>query len=155
MVENCWYYKGFPITEEQIKEFQEKYYGFTYCISIIPSIEIPLELHYKIYIGKKALIHATKKRLSTKAKKLPENKGKRIIRGTKDSGWLGYYGSCKELNEKVKLLGTENFKREILEFAVNKSDLTLKEIEAQVKYNVLRVNSYNNWIGGKVYKRYL
>lgn len=33
--------------------------------------------------------------------------------------------------------------------------LFTKEIEAQVKFNVLRVNSYNLWIGGKVYKRYL
>jgi hypothetical protein len=93
--------------------------------------------------------------LSKKAKQLPENKGKRVIRGTKDSGWQNYFGSSKELLEQVKLHGEHNFKREILEFAVSKSDLTLKEIEAQVKYNVLRVDSYNLWIGGRVYKRFL
>ena len=155
MIENCWIYKGNPITEEQILEFEQKYFGFTYCIYVKDNLEVPKEIHNKIYVGKKQFTHKTKKKLSKKAKQLPENKGKRVIRGTKDSGWQNYFGSSKELLEQVKLHGEHNFKREILEFAVSKSDLTLKEIEAQVKYNVLRVDSYNLWIGGKVYKRFL
>ena len=142
MVENCWIYNG-----ECLKVEPEGYYGYSYLITDI--------LNKKVYVGKKAFTHKKKTKLSKKAKLLPENKGKRVIKGTKDSGWLKYFGSSKELNEQVKLLGEKNFKREILEFATSKSDLTLKEIEAQVKYNVLRVNSYNNWIGGRVYKRYL
>lgn len=142
MVENCWIYKG-----ECLQNPPEGYYGYSYLITDI--------LNKKIYVGKKAFTHKKKTKLSKKAKLLPENKGKRIIRGTKDSGWLHYFGSSKELNEQVKLLGEHNFKREILEFATSKSDLTLKEIEAQVKYNVLKVNSYNLWIGGKVYRRFL
>lgn len=142
MVENCWVYKN------KCLEFPpDGYYGFTYIIKDI--------LNNKIYVGKKAFTHKSKKTLSKKAKKLPENKGKRVIRGTKDSGWLNYFGSSKELLEQVKILGKKNFKREILEFAVNKSDLTLKEIEAQVKFNVLRVNSYNLWISGRVYRKNL
>lgn len=140
--ENCWIYKN-----KCLENPPEGYYGYSYLITDI--------LNKKIYVGKKAFTHKKKTKLSKKAKLLPENKGKRILKGTKDSGWLNYYGSSKELNEQVKLLGKNNFKREILEFATSKSDLTLKEIEAQVKYNVLRVNSYNLWIGGKVYKRYL
>jgi hypothetical protein len=155
MIENCWIYKGNPITEEQILEFEQKYFGFTYCIYVKDNLEVPKEIHNKIYVGKKQFTHKTKKKLSKKAKQLPENKGKRVLKGTKNSGWLNYYGSSKELNEQIKLMGEHNFKRKILEFATNKSDLALKEIEAQVKYNVLRVNSYNLWIGGKVYKRYL
>lgn len=155
MIENCWIYKGNPITEEQILEFEQKYFGFTYCIYVKDNLEVPKEIHNKIYVGKKQFTHKTKKKLSKKAKQLPENKGKRVLKGTKNSGWLNYYGSSKELNEQIKLIGEHNFKRKILEFATNKSDLALKEIEAQVKYNVLRVNSYNLWIGGKVYKRYL
>jgi hypothetical protein len=143
-MEECWIYKGECLFSPPENE---NYYGFTYLITDL--------LNKKIYVGKKSFTHVKKTKLSKKAKLLPENKGKRVLRGTKDSGWLAYYGSCKELNEQVKLHGTQNFKREILEFAVNKSDLTLKEIEAQVKFNVLRVNSYNNWIGGKVYRRYL
>lgn len=150
-----WYYKGSPITDKQISEFEELYYGFTYCITVKRNNNLPKDIVGKIYVGKKQFTHKTKKKLSKKAKKEPENKGKRVIRGTKNSGWLNYYGSSKELNEQIKLFGHHNFKREILEFATNKSDLTLKEIEAQVKFNVLRINSYNLWIGGKVYRRYL
>lgn len=142
MVENCWIYKNKCLESEP-----EGYFGFTYLITD--------KKNNKIYVGKKQFTHKTKKKLSKKAKQLPENKGKRILKGTKNSGWLSYYGSSKELNEQVKLLGEDNFKREILEFAISKSDLTLKEIESQVKYNVLRVNSYNLWIGGRVYRRFL
>ena len=142
MVENCWIYKN-----ECLESEPEGYFGFTYLITD--------KKNNKIYVGKKQFTHKTKKKLSKKAKQLPENKGKRILKGTKNSGWLNYYGSSKELNEQVKLLGEDNFKREILEFAISKSDLTLKEIESQVKYNVLRVNSYNLWIGGRVYRRFL
>ena len=138
-----WIFKG-----KELKEVPENAYGFTYII-------YNLKEDNKIYVGKKALLHKSKTKLSKKAKLLPENKGKRIIRGTKDSGWKNYFGSSKELQTQVKLLGEKNFKREILEFATSKSDLALKEIEAQVKYNVLRINSYNMWIGGKVYKRFL
>lgn len=145
-----WLHKG-----KELKEVPENIYGFTYCISVLPNKNVPKEIHNKIYIGKKAFLHKSKSKLSKKAKLLPENKGKRIIRGTKDSGWKNYFGSSKELQIQVKLFGEENFKREILEFATSKSDLTLKEIEAQVKFNVLRVDSYNMWIGGKVYKRFL
>jgi len=140
--ENCWIYQNKCLENEP-----EGYFGFTYLIRDIKND--------KVYVGKKQFTHKTKKKLSKKAKQLPENKGKRVLKGTKNSGWLSYYGSSKELNEQVKLLGEHNFKREILEFATSKSDLTLKEIEAQVKFNVLRVNSYNMWIGGKVYKRFL
>ena len=139
---NCWIYKNECLGSEP-----EGYFGFTYLITD--------KKNNKIYVGKKQFTHKTKKKLSKKAKQLPENKGKRILKGTKNSGWLNYYGSSKELNEQVKLLGENNFKREILEFATSKSDLTLKEIEAQVKFNVLKVNSYNLWIGGKVYRRFL
>ena len=136
-----WIYKN-----KKLEEIPENAYGFTYIIT---------DKDNKIYVGKKALLHKSKTKLSKKAKLLPENKGKRIIRGTKDSGWQKYFGSSKELQTQVKLLGEKNFKREILEFATSKSDLALKEIEAQIKYNVLRINSYNLWIGGKVYKRFL
>ena len=142
MKSNCWIYQN-----ECLESEPEGYFGFTYIIRDIKND--------KVYVGKKQFTHKTKKKLSKKAKQLPENKGKRVLKGTKNSGWLNYYGSSKELNEQVKLLGENNFKRAILEFATSKSDLTLKEIEAQVKYNVLRVNSYNLWIGGRVYRKYL
>lgn len=142
MKENCWIYKG-----ECLEIEPEGFYGYTYLIINL--------LNNKIYVGKKAFLHKSKAKLSKKAKLLPENKGKRIVKGTKNSGWLKYFGSSKLLLEEVKKHGEQNFKREVIEFAINKTDLTLKEIEAQVKYNVLRVDSYNMWIGGKAYRRFL
>lgn len=136
-----WIYKNKKLDKVPIDA-----YGFTYIIT---------DKDNKIYVGKKALLHKSKTKLSKKAKLLPENKGKRIIRGTKDSGWKKYFGSSKELQTQVKLLGEKNFKREILEFATSKSDLALKEIEAQVKYNVLRINSYNLWIACRIYRKHL
>lgn len=139
---NCWVYKG-----ECLENPLEGYYGFTYIITD--------RKNNRIYVGKKAFSHNSKKKLSKKAKKLPENKGKRILKTTKDSGWKDYWGSSKELLEQVKTLGKENFTREILEFASNKSDLSLKEVEAQIKFKVLRIDSYNHWISCKIYKKHL
>lgn len=106
----------------------------------------------KIYIGKKAFLHRKKTALSKKAR---VGTRKRVSIGTKDSGWLNYYGSSKELLLDIQKLGKEKFERIILDYADNKAELTLKEIEYQIKYNVLRVSSYNGWIGGKVFKKHL
>jgi hypothetical protein len=141
---NCWIIKK-GNKEICLEDPPENVYGYIYLITG----------NGKIYVGKKAFQHKTKARLSVKAKKLPENKGKRIVRGVKDSGWKDYYGSSKDLTLDIKKLGKDKFKREVLSFAKNKSELTLQEIEYQVKFNVLRVPSYNNWIGGKVFRKNL
>lgn len=139
---DCWIYQG-----KCLETPPNGFYGYVYCIySLIDN---------RIYVGKKAFTHKSRRKLSKKDKLLPENKGKRVQIGLKDSGWLDYFGSSKELLEEIEKLGKENFKREILDFAKNKSELTLKEIEFQIKFNVLRIPSFNNWIGGKVYKRFL
>jgi hypothetical protein len=93
--------------------------------------------------------------MSKKDKKIVGNERKRVKVGTKDSGWKDYYGSSKELLLDISRMGRDKFERYVLDFADNKADLSLKEIEYQVKYNVLRVDSYNGWIGGKVFKRHL
>src|SRR5690606_24015583 len=82
----------------------------------------------KLYIGKKALMFTRKKRLTKKEKLLPENKRKMFKRTTTSSGWETYWGSCKELQEDLKLLGEESFTREILEFCFDKKSLTYKEV---------------------------
>lgn len=121
-------------------------YGFVYLI---------IGPENKIYVGKKAFLHKTKSKMSKKDKKVDGNARKRVKIGTKDSGWKDYYGSSKELLLDISRMGRDKFDRYILDFADNKADLALKEIEYQVKYNVLRCNSYNGWIGGKVFKRNL
>ncbi len=123
----------------------EDTYGFIYLI---------IGPENKIYVGKKAFLHKKRTKVSARAKKISGTK-KRVITSTKSSGWLNYYGSSKELLEDIKLLGKDKFDRFILEYGASKADLSLKEIEWQIKYNVLRTNSYNGWIGGKIFKKHL
>lgn len=129
-----------------LEEYPSDKYGFIYLI---------IGPENKIYVGKKAFLHKTKAKMSKKDKQVVGNERKRVKVGTKDSGWKNYYGSSKELLADISKLGKDKFQRYVLDFADNKADLSLKEIEYQVKYNVLRCNSYNGWIGGKVFKRNL
>lgn len=129
-----------------LEEYPSDKYGFIYLI---------IGPENKIYVGKKAFLHKTKAKMSKKDKQVVGNERKRVKVGTKDSGWKNYYGSSKELLADISKLGKDKFERYVLDFADNKADLSLKEIEYQVKYNVLRCNSYNGWIGGKVFKRNL
>ena len=61
-----------------------------------------------------------------------------------ESDWKRYYGSCDELKEDVKLLGTHMFKREILSLHKTKGKTNFAETEALFKNNVLGVH------GGRV-----
>lgn len=128
------------------------YFGFIYKISVIPTKDIPKQLHNKIYIGKKCFIFSKKKKLSKKAR---AGTRKRIERVTKDSNWSDYYGSSLALKADIALYGSQHFKREILCFCKNKTDLALSEVEQQIKYNVLRIDSYNAWISCKIWKTHL
>lgn len=131
---------------QYLENYPSDKYGFVYLI---------IGPEGKIYVGKKAFQYKTKAKMSKKDKKIVGNERKRVKVGTKDSGWKDYYGSSKELLLDISKLGKDKFQRYVLDFADNKADLSLKEIEYQVKYNVLRVDSYNGWIGGKVFKRHL
>lgn len=110
----------------------------------------------RIYVGKKQLMFSHKKKLSKKAKKLPENKGKRITRVDVDGGWEKYWGSCKDLTVDIKKLGIHNFKKEILQTVYNRSQATYFEVWWQIHLNVLTTTlSYNNWLKATVYKNRL
>jgi len=137
----CWDYQG-----KCFETVTDTTYGFVY---LIKSIE-----DGRIYVGKKAFTHRCKKKISKRVIKSTKTR-KRIEVTAKDSGWLNYWGSSKELLQEINLKGKNNFTRCILSFAKNKSDLSLKELEEQIKHNVLRVPSFNNWIGAKVYKRFI
>lgn len=152
-MEKEWLYKG-----KELKESLEGYYGFIYRIVFhgkhIPSKERST-LDYPIgaiYIGKKAFAHSRKVKLSKKAKLLPQNKGKRILKTTKDSGWRDYYGSAVKLKAFIELVGKENFSREILHFTKTKARNTYMELKEQMDHRVLEVPSFNEWVGGKVWK---
>ena len=133
-----WKYKGQDLKDEDIPEDA---FGFVYRITYDPT--------GKFYIGKKSLQHRTKKRLSKKAR---AGTRKRIVRGTKDSGWKNYWSSCIALKEDVKLYGEDKFTREILQFTFNRAETTYYEVHFQVVEGVMFKESYNGWVSGKVWK---
>ncbi len=109
----------------------------------------------RIYVGKKQINFTKKKKLSKKAKKLPENKGKRISKVSVDGGWDKYWGSCQELKEDIKKLGLHNFKKDILQTVYNKSEASYYELVWQIRLEVLLKNSYNGWVKATVYRKHL
>jgi len=130
------------------------HYGYIYQITVKKHKSIPKELWGKIYVGKKCFTHATKKKVTKKEIKISGTR-KRIERGVKDSGWLKYWGSSKELLVDIKLYGEEYFERAILCYCSNKSELSYKETEIQFEKKVLYCNSYNKWISIKCYRHLL
>lgn len=107
----------------------------------------------RIYIGRKMLLSNRKKRLTKKEKLLPENKRKTFKRDIKETDWKKYWGSSIDLLDDIKLLGEDNFSREILLFCSNKTDVSYYEMHFQIKYEVLFSNSYNKHLANtKFYK---
>lgn len=109
----------------------------------------------KFYIGKKAFFHNKKKKLTKKELAEQTGPGRRSTTKVEqvDSGWRDYYGSSKELLADIKSLGKDKFKRVILDFCETKKQLTYSEIYHQMVYRVLFVESYNDNILGKFYRR--
>jgi hypothetical protein len=109
----------------------------------------------KFYIGKKTLHNTLTKKL-TKKEALNWDKPGRIPKKKKEkkeSNWIDYNGSNKALQEDIKLIGIQHFHREILEFCFNKKQCTYYEEAWQHKLRVLHVDSYNDTIAGRYYRR--
>jgi hypothetical protein len=131
-------------------EIPENAIGFIYKITCTNK---DLEQYNKIYIGRKMLSSNRKVRLTKKEKLLPENKRKTFKRSIKETDWKTYWGSSDDLKADIKLLGQENFSREILLFLDNKTDTSFYEMYFQIKFDVLFVDSYNKHIANtKFYK---
>ena len=63
------------------------------------------------------------------------------------SDWQSYYGSNAELQNDVKLLGEENFSREIIHLCKSKGVCGCLEAKEQFIRNVLETDDYyNSWI---------
>ena len=133
LYDNPWIYKGQSINSEDVDSFV----GFVYLITNTSN--------NKRYIGKKLL-------------KKPKT---RIVKGKKkrsfvESDWKQYYGSNKELQEDVALLGSSIFTREILRMCKSKGECNYFEAKFQFSLNVLEDDSfYNSWIQVKVHKSHL
>ena len=137
-----WLYKNKEINE--ISDLPNNAFGFVYQTTHLPT--------NKKYIGKKSLMYNLKKKLGKKEKLLWEGKGRPPVykRVLKESDWKKYYGShsfIKEANE-------EDLKREILEIAYHKKELTYLECKYQFTLGVLESRSYlNDNILGKFFDK--
>jgi hypothetical protein len=145
---NNWFYKNKRI--ESIEDFPEDTYGFIYITTHEPS--------GKAYLGKKALHHNVKKKLTKKElAEQPVTRGRKSLTITtqKESDWKTYYGSAKPILELIKQGKQEYFVREILCLAPNKKLLTYYECKYLFQYEVLE--KPDEWINdnilGKFYSK--
>jgi len=120
-------------------------YGFAYIINNINT--------GAFYVGRKILQNNIKRKIG-KREREREGIRNRIERIQKESNWKTYYGSNQLLIEHVKTQGEDNFKREILQLAFSKKQLTYLETKYQFTLNVLEDPlSMNDTILGKFYKK--
>lgn len=148
-----WLYEGKEITE--LEDFPENTFGFVYQITHLPT--------GKKYIGKKQLVYTQKKRIGKKERKrIKEEKklrGERAISPTfkyvkKESDWKSYVGSNDEIKQLLEEGSISDFKREILEFAHNKKQLSYLETKKLFTESVLERDEFlNSNIQGKWYPK--
>ena len=130
-----WFYNNEVFTLDE----SDEYVGFVYLIENLTN--------NKRYIGKK-LFRSTRR---TKVK--GKTRRKKVV---KQSDWLDYYGSNKELNEDVKKLGKENFKRTILHLCKSKGTANYYEVYEQIQHNVLTTDDfYNEHIYVRVHRSHI
>lgn len=119
-----WLYQGEEFTEDMITDE----IGFVYLIINLSND--------KKYVGKKLFTASKSKQVNGKKKRY------RVA-----SNWLKYYGSNKELNEDVKIIGADQFKREILHLCKSKGVCNYLEAREQFDRRVLeREDYYNQWV---------
>ena len=137
-----WLYKNKEINE--ISDLPNNAFGFVYQTTHLTT--------NKKYIGKKSLMYNLKKKLGKKEKALWEGKGRPPVykQVKKESDWKTYYGSHGFIKEANK----EDLKREILEIAYNKKELTYLECKWQFVLGVLEDKGYlNDNILGKFFDK--
>lgn len=128
-----------------IEDIPEGAIGFIYKI---------LDENGKMYIGQKSIWSKRKKKFGKK--KLAEIKDKRkktYEYVVKESNWLNYTGSNKELNENIKSGMT--ITKEVLQFCFAKKQMSYYEIKFMMIYGVIEPgnNSYNGNILGRYYPK--
>jgi hypothetical protein len=142
-----WIYNGDIVSSSL--QLQPDCIGFIYLITN--------HVDNRIYVGRKQLYSiVTKKPTAKELQQRPKAKPTSV---KKESDWLQYWGSSKELTDDIKLYGIENkelcitrFTRQILRLCNTKIDLTYWEVHYQCLFNVLTTNSYNKSILGKFFK---
>ena len=147
---NKWlYFDPLGVTREfnTIEDFPSQAVGFIYKKTNIATS--------KFYIGRKVLYNNTSKTL-TKKEIAEWDKPGRVPRKrkiVKESDWLSYHGSNKLLNLERKEFGDDIFTREIIQLCFSKKQLTYYEVYWQMYYKVLHIDSYNDNIQGRFYRK--
>lgn len=142
-----WLYKDKRIND--ISDFPEGTYGFIYLTTHEPS--------GKSYLGKKALHHNFKKKLTKKELAEQTGRGRRstYTLTSKESDWKTYYGSAKPIIELIKQGKQNDFIRKIIHLAPNKKLLTYYECKYLFQFGVLE--HPDEWINdnilGKFYSK--
>lgn len=142
-----WLYKDKKIYD--MSQLPEGTYGFIYLCIHKPS--------GKSYIGKKALYHNVKKKLTQKELAEQNGPGRKSTTKVvqKESDWKTYYGSAKPILELIKQGKQEEFQRKILCIVPNKKLLTYFECKYLFTYEVLEnpEDWFNDNILGKFYTK--
>jgi len=143
-----WTYKG--ETVKDITDFPPNSFGFVYVITHKPT--------NKKYIGKKVLFFTKKVKLGKKElAKLEGVVGRRPAYklAVKESDWLNYYGSQKELKQLLLESKSSDFDRLIVKVVPSKKLLTYFETKYQFIYQVLEKPDefFNDNILGKFYTK--
>lgn len=105
----------------------------------------------RIYIGKKSLTSSRRKKIGVRAKKATKTR-KSYETIVKDSGWRSYTGSCKELNAWIAE-HPHTYNKRILEWSFSKKNLHYLELKYQFRYQVIETNSWNDNLGGRIWRR--
>ena len=128
-----WLYNDQEFAEDMIDDN----IGFVYIITNLSN--------NKKYIGKKLFKFSKTKKVNGKKKKTKV-----------ESNWKSYFGSNEELLEDAKVLGEDNFKREILHLCKSKGTANYLEMKEQILHNALESNCYyNQWISVKVHRSHI
>jgi len=146
MINNYWTDLTGKVYNE-VHDFPENTFGFVYKTKNL--------INGKIYIGKKVLYFNRKKKLTKKELTEITTPGRKPL--TKkiqlESDWISYWGSSKELILDFKTQKGDGFERHILKTCLTKKELTYWEISYQLKEDVLLVESYNDNVLGKFYRK--
>jgi hypothetical protein len=142
-----WLYNNKRI--KSLEDFPEGTYGFIYITIHEPS--------GKSYLGKKALHHNFKKKLTKKELAEQTGRGRKstFTLTSKESDWKTYYGSAKPILELLKQGKQKDFVRKILYLAPNKKLLTYYECKYLFQLGVLEKPEewINDNILGKFYSK--
>jgi|TARA_R100000482_G_scaffold16981_1_gene4914 hypothetical protein len=143
-----WTYKTKEIGD--VTQFPENTFGFVYIVTHKPT--------NKSYIGKKVLYHTRKQKIGKRElQRLEKAVGRRpsykLV--VKESDWLRYYGSQKEIKNLLLEGKKDEFERIILKLAPNKKLLTYYETKYQMIYQVLEKPDefFNDNILGKFFTK--